>query len=128
MLIKWKLPAGYVIVIMCSLLMQVSNITHIGFLQNYEDNISRILIAIGQGLMFLCFPLLGYLSDVRFSRYRAIKGTFVALLVGQVLAMMYLFVVAIVDFTLGVNSFTLYVNAAYLIVGLIGAVLMIVGE
>ena len=128
MLIKWKLPAGYVIVIMCSLLMQVSNITHIGFLQNYEDNISRILIAIGQGLMFLCFPLLGYLSDVRFTRYRAIKGTFVSLLVGQVLAMMYLFVVAIVDFTLGVNPFTLHVNAAYLIVGLLGAVLMIVGE
>ena len=125
---KWKPLAGYVVVIVCSLVMELSNISRVGFLQRYQDKLYRTAFVIGQGLIFLSFPVLGHLADVRFTRYRTIKGSLVALLVGQIIAMIYLLAAAIVDFTLGDNPFTEYVNTMYAAVGLIGAVLMIVGE
>ena len=121
-------PAGYVVVIICSLAMQFSNISQVGFLQKYQDKSSRTAMVIGQGLMFLCFPLLGHLADVRFTRYRTIKGSFVTLLVGQGIGMVYLLVAAIVVFALGDDSFTTHVNTAYAVVGVVGAGLMIIGE
>ena len=121
-------PAGCVVVIICSLAMQLSNISQVGFLQKYQDKSSRTAMVIGQGLMFLCFPLLGHLADVRFTRYRTIKGSFVTLLVGQGIGMVYLLVAAIVVFALGDDSFTTHVNTAYAVVGVVGAGLMIIGE
>ena len=125
---KWKPLSGYVVVIVCSLVMELSNISQVGFLRGYQDKLYITAFVIGQGLIFLSFPLLGDLTDVQFTRYRTIKGSLVVLLVGQITAMIYLLVAAIVDFTLGDNPFTEYVNTMYAALGLIGAVLMIVGE
>ena len=43
----------------------------------------------GQGLLYLIYPLLGYLADVRLTRYRTVKLGLVFLVIGLILGILY---------------------------------------
>ena len=62
-----------VVVIVCSLLVQLENIRHLNFQVIGTTKSTRIVANSFQGIMFLIYPLLGYLADVYLTRYRALK-------------------------------------------------------
>ena len=61
------------VVIICCLLVQLINLTHLNFSLIGTVANARIVIFTVQGLTYLCYPLLGYLADVYLTRYRALK-------------------------------------------------------
>ena len=68
------------VVIICSLLVQLVNIRHINFQMLGRILIARVVFSSVQGVMFLSYPLLGHLADVYLTRYRALKCSLVILI------------------------------------------------
>ena len=66
---------GCVVIVICSILVQFFDLQK-QYLYNEQVTSSRITVSISQGLMFLVYPLLGYLADVCLTRYRIIKWSF----------------------------------------------------
>ena len=83
-----KLPST-LIVILCSLLLQVSSIVHKRYVSNLYLTKTRIAFFNGQGVFYLIYPLLGYLADVRLTRYRTVKLGLVFLVIGLILGILY---------------------------------------
>ena len=75
-----------VFILLCCFLSQFSNCISSRFLSNFVEVPSQIAIFCFQGLMFLAYPLLGYLADIRLNRYQAIKWSAVILVVADTLA------------------------------------------
>ena len=75
-----------VFILLCCFLSQFSNCISSRFLSNFVEVPSQIAIFSFQGLMFLAYPLLGYLADIRLNRYQAIKWSAVILVVADTLA------------------------------------------
>ena len=67
---------GSLLVIVCCLVVELCNITRKQYLftSKYLNDINNILV--GQGLLFLLFPLVGHLTDVYLTRYRSLKWSF----------------------------------------------------
>ena len=83
-----KLPSTF-IVILCSLLLQVSSIVHKRYVSFFDVTNARTAFFNGQGVLYLIYPLLGYLADVRLTRYRIVKLGLVSLIIGLILGILY---------------------------------------
>ena len=72
---------GHVVVIVCSLIIQLSNVARTLNLEQYEHLIIKIGFIALLGITFLSYPLLGYIADVCLTRYRTLKCSFIFLIV-----------------------------------------------
>ena len=82
---------GCVVIVICSILVQFLDLRK-QYLYNENVASSRIAVSISQGLMFLVYPLLGYLADVCLTRYRIIKWSFLVNLGGGIICLLCLLV------------------------------------
>ena len=74
---------GSLVVIICSLLVQLTAVLTMKYLSSGELLLSsRVISLCFQGLMFLVYPLLGHLADVYLTRYRMLKCGIIAIVVG----------------------------------------------
>ena len=64
---------GHVVVIICSILFELSNISRNIHLDQYQRSNIKIATTAFLGLLFLSYPLLGYIADVCLTRYRTIR-------------------------------------------------------
>ena len=83
-----KLP-GYLIVLLCSLGLALSNISKKRYILTLITLSARISWTIGQGLLLLVYPLLGHLADVYLTRYRALKASLIILTITSLAATAY---------------------------------------
>ena len=73
---------GHVVVIICSITIQLFNIVRIYQLEQHEQSYNKITSLASLGLLFLSYPLLGYIADICLTRYRTLKCSFIFLIVG----------------------------------------------
>ena len=69
---------GHVVVIICSLAIQLLRTSH---LEHNTRTTFKIASFAYLGLLFLSYPLLGYIADVCLTRYRTLKCSFILLIV-----------------------------------------------
>ena len=80
------LPSAAYIVIICSFLIRVSIIGS-DFLVYHTAGSDKILYnSVGQAIAYLLYPLLGWLSDVYFTRYKVIRLAFIIVTVAAAIA------------------------------------------
>ena len=77
-----KLPR-LVVVILCSLFLQFVNITRAQYLVSYTHRYSRPILIAFLSVLYFSYPSLGYLADVKFTRYRILIFSFCLLLIGE---------------------------------------------
>ena len=73
---------GHVVVIICSIIIQLSNIPRTFHVEQHQRSYNKIASFAILGLLFLSYPLLGYIADVCLTRYRTLKCSFIFLIVG----------------------------------------------
>ena len=78
-----KLPS-HVVVILCSLFVQFVNITRAQYLEIYTLTHFRVVTITFLGIVYFSYPFLGYLADVKFTRYRILIFSFFILLTSEV--------------------------------------------
>ena len=83
---------GHVVVIICSITIQLSNIARTIHLEQHARSYDKIASFAILGLLFLSYPLLGYIADVCLTRYRTLKCSFILLIVGCTIGLILLFV------------------------------------
>ena len=108
---------GHVVVIICSVTIQLSNIARTIHLEQLEQSYNKITSFAILGLLFLSYPLLGYIADVFLTRYRTLKCSFIFLIVGCTIAPLLIFVpsfVSIIEMLLK-NHFTKAIIILYLL-------------
>ena len=84
---------GHVVVIICSITIQLSNVARTIHLEQYEQSYSKIAYFTTLGILFLSYPFLGYIADVCLTRYRTLKCSFIMLIVGYTIAMLMFLVI-----------------------------------
>ena len=99
---------GHVVVIICSLVIQLSNLARSIHLEQDELSIIKIGTTVILGLTFLSYPLLGYIADVCLTRYRTLKCSFIFLIVGCTIGL--LLIVIIIIFATLTNKFDVFIN------------------
>ena len=109
---------GSVTIIICCLMLQLSNIAQKRYLFTFGFEFSAIYLLCFQGLMFLVYPLLGHLAEVYLTRYRAMKCGLVILIMGEAILILCCVVYITTD-----SQYKLVV----LLFGLSGAALTIIG-
>ena len=82
---------GHVVVIICSITIQLSDIARSIHLERYERSYGKIISFAALGILYLSYPLLGYIADVCLTRYRTIKYSFIFLIVGGTIGLLLLF-------------------------------------
>ena len=82
---------GHVVVIICSITIQLSDITRTIHLEQHAKSYKIGTIAL-LGLLFLSYPLFGYIADVCLTRYRTLKCSLVFLIVGSTILLILLLV------------------------------------
>ena len=90
---------GHVVVIICSITIQLSNIARISNMEQYEHSIIKIGVIVLLGITFLSYPLLGYIADVCLTRYRTLKCSFIFLIVGCTIGLILLLLSIVVNLT-----------------------------
>ena len=70
------------VVIVCCLLIQVTVIGSDVILYHTAGPMSTIIYLIAQGVVFMLYPFLGWLTDVYITRYRSVLLSFVIMMVG----------------------------------------------
>ena len=90
---------GHVVVIICSITIQLLNIGRTFNLEQYEHRIIKIGIIALLGITFLSYPLLGYIADVCLTRYRTLKCSFIFLIVGCTIGLLLLLLSIAVNLT-----------------------------
>ena len=85
---------GHVVVIICSITIQLSNIARTINLDQHEQSYTKISTTAFLGVLFLSYPLLGYIADVCLTRYRTLKCSFIFLIVGCTIGLL-LFLISI---------------------------------
>ena len=68
---------GFVVVIICSITIQLSNLARTIHLERHTRSYSNIVSYIILGNLFLSFPFFGYIADVCLTRYRTLKCSFI---------------------------------------------------
>ena len=91
-------PPGHVIVIICSITIQLSNFGRNYHLEHNTRTLFKIMTFGVLGLLFLSYPLLGYIADVCLTRYRTIKCSFVFLIAGSAIGVLTALSVTILQF------------------------------
>ena len=72
---------GHVVVIICSTTIQLSNIARTIHLEQHQRSYNKIASFAILGILFLSYPLLGYIADVCLTRYQTLKCSFIFLIV-----------------------------------------------
>ena len=72
------------VVVACCLLIHVTVIGSDVILYHTAGKISKIIYLILQGVVYLLYPFLGWLSDVYITRYRSVLFSFIIMIVGSV--------------------------------------------
>ena len=80
---------GYLIVIVCCLGLAFTNTSKKRYILGTVTISARITILVGQGVLFLVYPLLGHLADVYLTRYRALKSSLIILTIISFTAFVY---------------------------------------
>ena len=75
-----SLLLGHVVVIICSIAIQLCNVLIATNIDHYLRSYYKIAAFSYLGLMFLSYPLLGYIADVCLTRYRTLKCSFIFLI------------------------------------------------
>ena len=91
---------GCVLIVICSILVQFFDVRK-QYLYHELITSSRIAVSVSQGLVFLVYPLLGYLADVCLTRYRIIKWSFLVNLGGGIINLLFLLVTIFMATMLG---------------------------
>ena len=100
---------GYMVVIICSLAVQPFNIPRTFHLEHYTTKSFKITGYLGIGVLFLSYPLLGYIADVCLTRYRTLKCSFIFLIAGSItLLLSSLIIIIITLFQIFPTKETLY--------------------
>ena len=92
---------GHVVVIICSITIQLSNIARTIHLEQLARSYNKIASFAILDLLFLSYPLLGYIVDVCLTRYRTLKCSFIFLIIGCTIGLSLLFV----SFFIGIIEF-----------------------
>ena len=72
------------VVIVCCLLVHLTAIGSDMILYHTAGKISTMIYLILQGVVYLLYPFLGWLSDVYITRYRSVLFSFIIMIVGSV--------------------------------------------
>ena len=91
---------GHVVVIICSITIQLSNITRTYQLEQHARSYNKIASFAFLGLLFISYPLLGYIADVCLTRYRTLKCSFILLIIGCTIGML----LFLVSFFIGITE------------------------
>ena len=91
---------GHVMIVIFSIIFELLNVSRNIHLEQYERSYTKITIIAFLGILFLSYPLLGYIADVCLTRYRTIKCSIIFLIVGCTILLMYLIAI-IASLTLG---------------------------
>ena len=94
---------GYMVVIICLLAVQPFNIwlKDLSFGASTLQRLARIPSYLGIGVLFLSYPLLGYIADVCLTRYRTLKCSFIFLIAGSItllLSSLVIIIITLFDF------------------------------
>ena len=115
---------GHVVVIICSLTIQLSNLARSIHLEQDQFSVNKIGMTVLLGLTFLGYPLLGYIADICLTRYRTLKCSFIFLIVGGTIVLL-LFLVSIIIIASLTNKFDVSIN--YNIIFILPIVLITTG-
>ena len=103
---------GHVVVIICSITVQLLDIARNIQLEKHEHLYHKIVNLSVLGLLFLSYPLLGYIADVCLTRYRTIKCSLITLIIGCTIGL----VLAFIDNFVTVTERVTYILTLTLIV------------
>ena len=78
---------GHVVVIICSITIQLFNSVRTIQLEQHKRYYNKIASFFVCGILFLSYPLLGYIADVCLTRYRTLKCSFTFLIIGCVMGL-----------------------------------------
>ena len=92
------------LVILCCLLLHISVIGSDNFLYHTLGRDGAVSILLSLAVAFLLYPLLGWLADVYFTRYKFILFSFITVIVGSIL-----FIASVALFTKYTNIRQLYI-------------------
>ena len=106
---------GHVIVIVCSITIQISNLARTYHLEQHEGSYNKLANFLVLGIMFLSYPLLGYIADVCLTRYRTLKCSFIFLIIGCTIGLI-LFVIIFVSLTNKFEEKSLSSNYMYILI------------
>ena len=99
---------GHVVVIICSITIQLSNIARNIHLEQHQRSYNKIASFAFLGVLFLSYPLLGYIADVCLTRYRTLKCSLIFLIVGCTIGLIVFLVILPVSLTEMVEQRSLY--------------------
>ena len=100
---------GHMIVIISSITIQLSNIGRTAHLEQHERSYNKIATIIILGLLYLSYPLLGYIADVCLTRYRTIKCSFVFLIAGCTIGLIGSFICIVLTQTKAADKNQLFI-------------------
>ena len=92
---------GHVMIVIFSIIFELLNVSRNIHLEQYERSYTKITIIAFLGILFLSYPLLGYIADVCLTRYRTIKCSIIFLIVGCTILLLMYFIAIIASLTLG---------------------------
>ena len=90
---------GHVVVIICSITIQLFILGRTIQLEQHERYYNQIASFFVWGILFLSYPLLGYIADVCLTRYRTLKCSFTFLIVNCAMALILSLVTIFVSLT-----------------------------
>ena len=94
-----RLLPGYMVVIICSIIIQLSNVARTNHFEHYTRTSFKIESYLVIGLLFLSYPLLGYIADVCLTRYRTLKISITFLIFGCIILFLLSMIIMTVTFT-----------------------------
>ena len=99
---------GHVVVIICSITIQLSNLARTIHLEQHERSTNKFATIIILGVLFLSYPLLGYIADVCLTRYRTLKCSFILLIVGTSITVLLLLIATLCSLTEALENRALF--------------------
>ena len=102
---------GHVVVIICSITIQLANVARTVNLERYQWSYYKIVTFSYLGLLFLSYPLLGYIADVCLTRYRTLQCSFIFLIVAYPIGLLFCIIYITVRLT------NIFIYSEMLIVG-----------
>ena len=74
--------SGASLIVLLCVLIHVLGIGSDNVYFHVQQNIASVILLVSQGSAYLLYPLLGWLADVHFTRYKFVRTAFVLLLIG----------------------------------------------
>ena len=103
------------VVVVCCLLIHVTVIGSDVILYHTAGSRSRFMVLILQGVVYLLYPFLGWLSDVCITRYRSVLFSFIIMIVGSIPM-----IIAATLYALTHHFAFMYIAALSIVIGVFG--------